>query len=247
MHGGLRTALNQAVVWELISRNPAVGVKLPRRKVGKPPLVLSLPDIRRMIEALPEPSKSIVTLIVFASLRVGEVLALRWKRVLGDRLAIVERVYEGAFDDVKTDAGNREVPFDQRGLLVQALERSRKTAQFLGPEDLVFANRAGKPIDRRNLLNRQIKPTAKKLGLPKEIDFRSFRTMHSSLMLRTGARPEVTRDNMGHANIDVTQNVYGRSWWEERVEAVTRTIDAVVPAQLESQLVSPDREGSLSN
>jgi hypothetical protein len=32
---------------------------------------------------------------------------------------------------------------------------------------------------------------------------------------------------MGHANIDVTQNVYGRSWWEERVEAVTCTVDAV--------------------
>jgi integrase len=247
MHGGLRTALNQAVVWDLISRNPAIGVKLPRKKVRKAPLVLSLPDIRRMIETLPEPSKSIVTLIVFASLRVGEALALRWKRVLEDRLAIVERVYDGTFDDVKTDAGNREVPLDQRGVLLEALERCRKTAKFFGPEDLVFANRAGKPIDRRNLLNRQIKPTAKKLGLPKEIDFRSFRTMHSSLMLRTGARPEVTRDNMGHANIDVAQNVYGRSWWEERVQAVTRTIDAVFPTQLESQLESPDLSVSLSS
>jgi hypothetical protein len=57
-----------------------------------------------------------VTLIVFASLRVGEVLGLRWKRVLEDRLAIVERVYDGTFDDVKTDAGNREVPLDQRGV-----------------------------------------------------------------------------------------------------------------------------------
>jgi site-specific recombinase XerD len=37
--------------------------------------------------------------------------------------------------------------------------------------------------------------------------FRSFRTMHSSHMLREGARPEVVRDNMGHANIDVTQIV----------------------------------------
>ena len=92
------------MVWELIPKNPAVGVKLPRKKARKAPLVLSLPDIRRMIV---------------------------------------------------------------------------------------------------------------KLGLPKGIDFRSFRTMHCSLMLRTGARPEVTRDNMGHVNIDVTQNVYGRSWWEE--------------------------------
>jgi len=37
--------------------------------------------------------------------------------------------------------------------------------------------------------------------------FRSFRTMHSGHMLREGARPEIVRDNMGHANIDVTQNV----------------------------------------
>ena len=37
----------------------------------------------------------------------------------------------------------------------------------------------------------------------------SQREAHSSLMLRTGARPEVARDNMGHANIDVTQK---RSW-----------------------------------
>jgi hypothetical protein len=35
-------------------------------------------------------------------------------------------------------------------------------------------------------------------------------------MLREGARPEVVRDNMGHANIDVTQNAYGKSWWEEK-------------------------------
>jgi integrase len=54
--------------------------------------------------------------------------------------------------------------------------------------------------------------------------------MHSSLMLREGARPEVVRDNMGHANIDVTQNVYGKSWWEERVEAVTRAVEAVSAA-----------------
>jgi hypothetical protein len=43
--------------------------------------------------------------------------------------------------------------------------------------------------------------------------------MHSSHMLHEGARPEVVRDILGHANIDVTQNVYGKSWWEERVDA----------------------------
>ncbi len=51
--------------------------------------------------------------------------------------------------------------------------------------------------------------------------------MHSSHMLREGARPELVRDNMGHANIDVTQNVYGKSWREERVDAVRGRIPVV--------------------
>jgi len=29
-------------------------------------------------------------------------------------------------------------------------------------------------------------------------------------MPREGARPEIVQENMGHANIDVTQNVYGK-------------------------------------
>ena len=33
--------------------------------------------------------------------------------------------------------------------------------------------------------------------------------------------PEVTRDNMGHSTVDVTQNVYNKKWWEERIEAVS--------------------------
>jgi integrase len=76
-------------------------------------------------------------------------------------------------------------------------------------------------VDRRNLLRRHLKPAVKKLGLPATVDFRSFRTMHSSLMSSVGVRPEVTRDNMGHSTVDVTQNVYNKTWWEERVEAVS--------------------------
>lgn len=95
------------------------------------------------------------------------------------------------------------------------------------PGDLVFTNARGGPVNRRNLLRRQLKPTLKKLGLPATVDFRSFRTMHSSLMSSVGVRPEVTRDNMGHATVDVTQNVYNKTWWEERVEAVSMAAASV--------------------
>jgi len=45
-------------------------------------------DIRSVIDALPEPTKSIVTLVVVGSLRVGEVTALRWERIQPDESSI---------------------------------------------------------------------------------------------------------------------------------------------------------------
>ncbi len=221
MHGCLRALLNQGKAWELVRTNPAQGVRLPRKKARKPPVVLAKQDIRRVIEALPEPTKSIVTLVVVGSLRIGEVAALRWERIHPDRIEVVERFYEGEFDDTKTDAGRRSVPLDSFGILRGVLDAAWQRSQDRNPGSLVFTNARGGPVNRRNLLRRQLKPTIKKLGLPASVDFRSFRTMHSSLMSSIGVRPEVTRDNMGHANVDVTQNVYNRTWWEERVEAVS--------------------------
>ena len=42
-------------------------------------------------------------------------------------------------------------------------------------------------------------------------------------MLRERARPEIVRDNMGHANVDVTHIVYRKSWWEEPSKELTDT------------------------
>ena len=239
MHACLRVHLNQAKVWGMIEKNPAIGVRLPRRKQRKPTILLPLATIGGLIELLPEPTKTVVTLIVFGSLRIGEVLALRWRHIQADRITVEERLYEGEFDDVKTDAGEREVPFDMRGLLKSALIRRWNASKHRQPDDLVFSTRKGGPLGRRNLL-RHVKAAAVQLGLSKAVDFRSFRTMHSSLMLREGARPEVVRDNMGHANIDVTQNVYGKSWWEELVNAVTRAVDAVSAAAKNPQSDQPN-------
>jgi len=58
MHACLRAMLNQGKAWELVRSNPAQGVRLPRKKARKPPVVLAKQDIRRVIDDLPEPTKS---------------------------------------------------------------------------------------------------------------------------------------------------------------------------------------------
>jgi integrase len=246
IHGSLRAALNHGKAWGMLDQNPAVGVKLPRKRSVKPPVLLSLPDIRRIIETVEEPTKSMIVLIVFASMRPGEALALRWKDVLRDRILIDERVYDDEFDDVKTEAGEREVPFDRHGVILGALKRMwERNKSFRKPDDLVFANRRGKALDRHNLLQRHVKVAAKKLGLSKTVDFRSFRTMHGSLMRRF-ARLEVARDNMGHTGStgSITLDVYSKTWWDERVEAVNWIVEAVF-SEPDEKDAAPSRNSAL--
>jgi integrase len=124
----------------MLVRNPAVGVKLPRKKSVKPTVVLLLGDICRMIEAVMEPTKSMNLLIVFASIRPGEVLALRWKDILRDRIVVDERAYDNEFDEVKAAAGKRKVPYDKDGVILGAVRQMwTRNKKFRQPDDLVFA------------------------------------------------------------------------------------------------------------
>ena len=206
----LFAALGQAKIWDLVDRNAAIGVKLPKKKASKPNQLLTFQQIKVVIEQLPEPTKTIVTLIVFGSMRVGEALALRWNDILEDCIVIDERLYDGDLDDPKTLHGNREIPFDQQGVIMGALAGVWDRTKHRKPDDFVFATREGTPTERRNVL-RHLKQVAKAHDIPSGIDFRSFRTMHASLMRRTGARPEVARDNMGHSEIPMTLEGYSRT------------------------------------
>jgi hypothetical protein len=75
-------------------------------------------------------------------------LALRWCHLHADRINIEKRVYEGKFDDVKTDAGEREVPFDKRELMKSALIGRWNASQHRQADDLVFSTHLR--LQRRN-------------------------------------------------------------------------------------------------
>ncbi len=227
MHAALRAALTQAKTWDLIERNTAIGVKLLKKKPSKPNQLLSFPQIKAVIEHLPEPTKTIVTLIVFGSMRVGEALALRWNDILEDCIVIDDRLYDGDLEDPKTLHGTREVPFDGQGVMKSAIGRIWQDSKHRKHDDFIFATRSGTPTERRNVL-RHLKAAAKELDIPKSIDFRSFRTTHASLMRRSGARPEVARDNMGHSEIQMTLEGYSRTWWDERKSAVSAVVEMVM-------------------
>ena len=66
--------------------------------------------------------------------------------------------------------------------------------------------------------------------------------MHSSLMRRTGARPEIVRDNMGHSDVDITLDVYSKSWWEERADAVSEVAELLESSEADTRLFQCNSE-----
>jgi hypothetical protein len=101
----------------------------------------------RLLEKLDEPYRTMVSISAATTgLRVGELLALRWRAVCFDHgtLAVRESVYEGRFRPPRTQRARRTIPIGPNGLA--ALSAHRERAFRRNADDLVFGNRNGDPF-----------------------------------------------------------------------------------------------------
>jgi integrase len=145
---GLRTTFGTlmaaAEMAELIPSNPVRKTRFPRRGAVRQRAVIAPEKIQELLAALPEPSCSIAWLLVLTGLRIGELLAVRWRNVDLDHgtLRVSESVYSGHFDVPKTERSQRTVPLAAKAIQILA---ARKPA-VMNPEALVFATRDGSPF-----------------------------------------------------------------------------------------------------
>jgi hypothetical protein len=81
--------LSAAVRYELLVRNPAEGLKLPRVKKGKRSKPFIIPDqFSALMELTAEPYATMVYVAVYTGLRVSELIGLRWRNVGIDSIAV---------------------------------------------------------------------------------------------------------------------------------------------------------------
>ena len=95
-------------------------------------------DVRTLLEKLDEPCRSIVAIAVLTGLRIGEILALRWKRVdlMNEVLEVAETFSSGEFGPPKTRSSRRTIPMS--ATLVTLLKQLRPTE--CEPERTRFCN-----------------------------------------------------------------------------------------------------------
>lgn len=230
----LSKVLGTAVEWGFIELNPVRMTKLPRRSRVKRRNVLTPDQIRRLVPALREPSRSLVLLLATTGLRIGELLALRWRNVELDSglLRIEETVYDGHFDEPKSKHSARLVPLGPVGRAVLA---GRVDERSSNGDQLVFTSSVGTPLDRRLLLARQLKPVAKALDLGK-VSWHTLRHSNATLHDSIGTPLGTLQALLGHSSSEITRQVYLHSLSEDRRTAV---------AKLEAVLFGPKLDPSL--
>lgn len=220
----LGTILGTAESWDYIDDNPVRKTRMPRRGLRAERIVLSREQLDSLLEKLPEPTRSLVWLLVTTGVRIGELLALRWGDVdlSAKILRITRTLYEGHFDEPKTRASSREVSLGLKGLATLASVRPGAAK----PDDLVFCTNKGTPLCRRNLRNRQLDPVCVELKLPK-IRWHAMRHLNATYHDALGTPLGTVQSLLGHSSPEITRGTYIHALPAGAGEAVQKLEDFI--------------------
>jgi integrase len=231
VYGTLRAVLTSAVNADLLAVSPCRGVKLPaKRPTDK--RVLTMEELHRLADVMPELDRPIVYLAAVTSMRYEEVAALRVGRLnflsRTPSLAVVETVTEvGGFEDVKTPAGRRTIQLPP--FLVSMLAEHLVRRGSPGPDELVFVAPRGGTLRMTNYHRRVWLPAVHAAGL-EGFTFHGLRHSTVGLMVEMGHHPLVIQRRLGHSSSQTTMDVYGH---------VMAALDEAVTADFENLFRKP--------
>jgi integrase len=202
----LRAIYRRALTRGEVSVNPTTGLELPAVR-GRRDRVADPEEARQLIAALPPADRAIWATALYAGLRRGELMALRWDDVdLEGRRIRVARSWDAkgaACVAPKSAAGARSVPI--LGMLRTYLLEHRLSS---GRGDgLVFGADATTPFGYSSVVARA-KRAWRDAGL-KAIGLHECRHTYATLLIDARVNPKTVSTFMGHASISITLDRYG--------------------------------------
>jgi len=205
-HAVIRSALGQAVRWQLISRNPADGqmVDLPAAK-HREMTVLTAEQVQAFLgNAEGDPHYPLFLLAVTTGMRPGEYLALKWADLdfAAGALSVNRSVTrDGRFQQPKTAKSRRRItllPTVVEELRAHKRRQAAARLQYKGEYedlDLVFCTAGGKPLQLNNVVRRHFKPLLELSELPR-VRIYDLRHTHATLLLSAGENPKVVSERL---------------------------------------------------
>jgi integrase len=233
----------------LIKANPALKLGKYIKKQDRRKHIKSLlkEQVAAFLATARQEAPNYYALLLFAfrtGVRLGELLGLAWEDIDFEANMIeAKRSYShGHFSSPKS---HKSRFIDMSNQLRQTLlaHRSSQVQKFGGilpklelsdkfkPNSiirLVFPNRHGKPLCGDNYRKRVFKPLLEKADIP-EIRFHDIRHTFASLLLQQGESLHYVKEQMGHASIQTTVDVYGHIVPGSNRNAVNKFDDEITP------------------
>ena len=233
----LRTALNQAVRWELVSRNVAALTDAPRHRTRQIEPLTPAQATTLLAAVADHRLEALITITVGLGLRQGEALGLRWEDVdlEADVLSVRQTLERGGseprFGEPKTARSRRTI--NMPGIVAEALRRHR-TRQLeerlvaggrWRESGLVFTTTIGTAIHRSGL-HKDFKAILRAAALP-NIRYHDLRHTAATLLLAQGVAPRTIMETLGHSQISLTMNTYAHVMPALQREAAAK-MDAIL-------------------
>jgi integrase len=208
LHAAIHKALDEAVADNLIPRNVATNIKLPkmRKKEIHP---LNPDQAKAFLEAARgDRYEALYLLAIHYGLRRGELLGLKWSDLQGNTLQVRRTMSESRVGRIEEETKNgkgRPIELSERAL--EALRSHRRQQVGVKDSEYIFPSTTGTPTNSSNLMYRSFKPTLKRAGLP-QIRFHDLRHTCATIRFMKGQHPKRVQELLGHASIAMTMDIY---------------------------------------
>lgn len=218
----LSGSLGSALRWEMVSKNVASKVSIPKHE-QREIIPLTEEEARVLLEAAQgHRLEGMILLGVTLGLRRGEITALKWKDVdfEAHTLSVKHTVSHVPFmsyveKDPKTRASKRKIylPDVVIQTLQQHYEAQKAEAENGGlsfsewnPKGLVFLSKRRSYMHKDQTLT-EFYAILSQAGLPK-MHFHDLRHSAATILLVKGVHPKMVQELLGHSSIVMTMNIY---------------------------------------
>lgn len=241
-HTLLKGALAQAVKWQMLNRNPADYVDLPKKKQTSKVRALSKDEAERFLGATKHSRWHVFFhLLVATGLRPSEALGLTWKDIdlakgtltVRHSLSWDKDVKRFVLQEPKTPLSRRTIPLPYG--LVKLLSEHMTVQQEQGFGEMVFCSRTGNPPHQRTIVQEAFKPAIIKAGLNKATRLYDLRHTHATLLLLLGVQSKVVAERLGHSSSKITLDVYSHVLPNMQQEAAEK-LDALLYSSEDNNL-----------
>jgi integrase len=179
-------------------------VVLPKGKPAGETHAYSLEEITQMLNVLPEPASTIITVAAFTGVRKGELRGFLWENYDGEQVLISQSFWRGHTLEPKTRQSRAPVPVIAQ--LARRLDLHRRLSG--NPANgLMFLSPVGKPVNLDALAANVIVPLVTKAGVQWH-GWHAFRLGLATNLHLLGVSDKIIQRILRHANVAVTQNFY---------------------------------------